>query len=332
MSHLAEVPDPFRKVSAVDMLIAGDVMRIVLDGTPALSAGSAAEALEELRSDHQAFRHFVISWPRGHEHINACLLLAPFSSDAIRTAIVAEHFGYAPVAGTPLIAAAVALAETGQVPIAGPETAIVFDTAQGKEHLTILIDDERRLAARWTTQRPRIVVPSVEFALQDGRTVAATVVSPGLPFLVAFAADFGISFDDPSSIGVAGALLGRAAEQQLSPQAVGLERELDKYLVMIVGELVDRGPDVPASVQVACVSSTGEISRMPTGTGALSVGTVLDETGQLAPGRWLDATTPTGHMLRTRIEKAQASVEGAADIIARVELVEKQTSKGNPRP
>lgn len=148
---------PSIAVSAVDTLIAGDVLRVVLDGSPALKAKGPLEALQELRAEHQDFRRFVIEPPRGHAEINACLLLYPFSSDAVRTAIIAEHFGYASFAGTPLLASAVALIETGGVAAHEPETTVTFDTAKGRAEVFVSVKDGRCFSARWVTTRPRIV-------------------------------------------------------------------------------------------------------------------------------------------------------------------------------
>lgn len=123
-------------------------MRVVLDGCPNLKARSAAEALQELRAEHEAFRRFVIEPPRGHDHINATLLLPPYSSEAARTAIIAEHFGYVPVAGTLLITAAVVLGEAGHVPTHEPETVVILDTAHSPTEVIVIVKDGRATSAR----------------------------------------------------------------------------------------------------------------------------------------------------------------------------------------
>lgn len=70
---------PQRRVIAVDTHMNGEILRVVLDGLPALKASSPADALNELREYHDAFRRFVIEPPRGGDGVNACLLLPPFS-------------------------------------------------------------------------------------------------------------------------------------------------------------------------------------------------------------------------------------------------------------
>jgi proline racemase len=312
---------PPHAVSAVDVLIAGDVLRIVLDGAPKLKAKSPMEALQELRAEHEDFRHFVINPPRGHEDIEACLLLPPFSSDAIRTVIIAEHFGYAPVAGTLMLASAAALIETGQIAAREPETSVTFDTAHGKMDVVATVKNGRCLSLRWLTNRPKVIVHGQLFSLQNERTVSATVVSSGLPYVVARAEDLGVSLHDPQTLGAAGAMLSRAAGQQLPLRDVGMEQDLGSYLVMVVGDITNQDREGAAQVQAAWVSETGDLSRMPTGTGALSVATYLTETGQLASGQKLEVTSPTGHTLSCQIDAAGASLEGSTRIISLVELI-----------
>jgi len=312
---------PARSVSAVDTLIAGDVLRIVLDGAPKLDARTPLEALRELRAEHQDFRRFVIEPPRGHDNIDACILLPPFSPDTVRTAIIAEHFGYAPVAGTLLMASAVALIETGEVIAREPTTSVVFDTAKGKAEVIVTVTDKRCVSSSWTTGRPRVVSHGRNFALHDGRSVPATIISPGLPYVVARAADLGVDLHDARALGAAGAMLSGAVGQQLPLRDIGMAEDLDAYLVMVVGDLRNDDSAETAQVQAAFVSPSGLVASMPTGTGTLSAGTYFNNTGHLPLGKALDVTSPTGNTLRCRIEATEASVEGAVRVISLLDLV-----------
>jgi len=312
---------PARAVSAVDTLVAGDVLRIVLDGAPKLRATSPFDALRELRAEHQDFRRFIIDPPRGHDGIDACILLSPFSSDAVRTAIIAEHFGYAPVAGTLLLASAVVLIETGEVAAREPTTSVVFDTAKGKAEVVVTVASKRCVSSKWTTERPRVISRKQRLTLAGERTISAALINSGLPYVVACAADLDVDFRDERKLGAAGAMLSSAAGQQMPLQGLGMEQDADAYLVMLVGDLTDHGAAQAAQVQAAFISPTGSVARMPTGTGTLSVGAYFNEKRRLPYSRALDVTSPTGHRLRCQVEETKASVEGAVRIISLVDLV-----------
>jgi len=319
---------PTKIVSAVDTSIAGDVVRVVMDGFPNLRAKNAMQALQELRAEHEEFRRFLIELPRGHDDINAILLLPPTSSEAARTAIMAEHFGYVPVAGTLLIAAAVALVETGEVVAQEPETTVILDTAHGRTDVIVTVEIGRATSARWMTDRPRIISHLHQFALDDGRTVSATVISPGLPYLVARADDLGVSFWDVEGLGDAGSMLSRAAGRQLPLKDVGMEQDAADYLVMLVGDYEDEGPGDAAQTLAVWVGSDGDVNHSPTGahsptgTGALAVAAYCVEMGKLGVGRSLNVMTPSGQSLRTCIQTAGASVEGEVRVVSLIDLVD----------
>jgi len=239
----------------------------------------------------------------------------------VRTAIIAEHFGYAPVAGTLLLASAVALIETGEVAAREPTTSVVLDTAKGKAEVIVNIANKRCVSSKWTTERPRVISRKQRLTLNDERIISATLVNSGLPYVVACAADLGVDFQDKRELGAAGAMLSRAAGHQMPLQDLGMEDDADAYLVMLVGDLTDDGAAQAAQVQAAFISPTGSVARMPTGTGTLSVGAYFNEMRKLSYGRALDVTSPTGHRLRCRTEETKASVEGSVRIISLIDLV-----------
>lgn len=321
MHRLAQNVASSSVVSAVDTSIAGDVVRVVVDGFPKLKAKNAKDALQELRADHEEFRHFLIDPPRGYRDINAILLLPPLSPKTDRTVIMAEHFGYVPVAGTLMITAAVALVETGLVARHEPETTVTFDTAHGQTQLIVDVEDGHATSATWTTDRPRIVVRSEKISLENDQTVPVTVISPGLPYVVARIDDLGVDFDDVKALGTAGAMLSSAAGQQLPLKDLGMERDADAYLVMLMGDFTDDGAAEAARVFAAWVAPDGNVSHSPAGTGALTAAAYSADRGDLEIGRLLDVVTPYNQRLRSRIDMASACVAGAVRLVAFVDLV-----------
>lgn len=318
---------PLRKVLAVDTLVAGDVLRIVLDGLPDLRAASPLEALQELRDEHEEFRRFLVEPPRGHEGISACLLLPPFSPDAVRTVVVAPQIGYVPFAGTPMMAAAAALMETGAIDAREPETSVLFDTARGKAEIVLSVEDGRCVSTKWKTPHPRVVAHDRVFSLDDGRSFPATVVSLGLPYAIVRAADIGVDFRAASALSKAGAMVSRVVGRQLPLEDVGLSEDASAYAVMIVGELVldpaQNGARNGAEATVAWVSPTGWVAATPAGTGALSVAAYFAARGELPPGTTLKTVSPSGNSLCCWRDANSASVVAPVRILSLLELVDR---------
>ena len=312
---------PTRRVKVVDVVIAGDVLRVVLDGAPDLRANNAVEALQELRQEHDEFRRFIVCPPRGNERINACLLLPPYSPDTVSTAIIAPQFGYAAIAGTPLMAAAAVLIETGQVPVTTPQTRLLFDTAKGKTQIVATIENGRCTSAQWTTVCPQLVVYEQPIKLSDGRTVPVTLVSPGLPYAVVRAKDLHVECADTDSLSAAAVMLSDALAQQFSVDHIHMAGDATDYHVMIVGDVAPATNKQIATVSAACVSANGWVWSTPAGTGALSVARFFIETGALKLGQALEVISPAGFAFPCRIDAAGASVTASATIVASSELV-----------
>ena len=312
--------EPERCVTAADVVMGGDVLRIVLSGLPELKASNPVEALQELRREHDDFRRFVIEHPRGNEAINGCLLLPPFSPEAVRTIVVAPQVGYVPIAGTPLMAAAAALVELGEVGVQDPITRVRFDTAKGLAEIEVMVEGEHCSSTHWRTTRARVTAIEKPMTLETGRTVAVSVVSPGLPYGVVRAADLDVDFEDMAALGAAGSAVAGALRTQLSPESIGMGDEARDYFVMVVGEMSNQDP-CSASVEVACVSPNGFVWATPAGTGAISVATYLNELGELANGDWLETVTPAGNRFRCRVDEESATVEATAEIVALTTLI-----------
>ena len=312
--------EPDRRVTVADVVMGGDVLRIVLSGSPKLKASNPVDALQELRQEHDEFRRFVIEYPRGNEAINGCLLLPPFSPEAVRTVVVAPQVGYVPIAGTPLMAAAAALVELGELGAQEPITRVRFDTAKGLAEIEVIVESERCSSTRWRTTRARVAALEKPVTLEKGRTVAVSVVSPGLPYGVVRAADLDVEFEDMAALGAAGSAVAGALREQLSPESVGMGDEASDYFVMVVGEMLNQD-QCSASVEVACVSPNGFVWATPAGTGAISVATYLNELGELVSGDWLETVTPSGNRFRCSVDEESAVVEATSEIVAVTTLI-----------
>ncbi|MEM9046069.1 MAG: proline racemase family protein [Pseudomonadota bacterium] len=307
---------PSKPILFADALIGMDVLRVVLQGAPSLSATTPSEALAELRESHDAFRQFVVAPPRGHQGVNACILLPPFSPGTVATAVIAGQFGYAALAGTPLIAAATALIETGRAP-AQSNTAMFFDTAKGRQTILPVIDNGLVSSARWETLPPKILRAEAPLTLADGRTAHASLISTGLPYAVVRAAELGISLEDEPAVAKAGIALGAAALSALSLADLGRTPDLDSYVTLVIGDLVASDPP---RLPVAWVSARGIVASSPGGSGALAAAAHLHQTGELPLGTSLEAVA-SGATLRCGLTEEGGWVAAQTPLIAKGELL-----------
>ncbi len=83
-----------RRVRVVDSHSEGQPTRVVLERGPELGSGTAADRLERLRREHDAFRSAVVNEPRGYDALVGALLGAPSNDSAVAQVIFFNNVGY----------------------------------------------------------------------------------------------------------------------------------------------------------------------------------------------------------------------------------------------
>ena len=287
-------------IEFVDAQIAGEIIRVITRGVPALGAQTPAMALQELRDNHDDFRRFVLDPPRGHGDVNAALLLPPFSERAVRTLVVAAQFGFAPLAGTPLIASATALVATGAVASSAPTTEIVFDTAKGLMNVLALGEDACCHGARWCTCPPEFLRRSYGLELENGSSLPVDVVLAGLPYVLVNERELGVGSSDIDEIGAFGATISRAAGRQLPMEVLGVAGITTAYPVLVIGE-PKASKNSGTCVPLAWVYANGTVAKMPAGTGALAAAAALVDRRQVECGTVIAAVSPFGGEVRSSV-------------------------------
>ncbi|WP_343561072.1 proline racemase family protein [Kiloniella sp. b19] len=315
-------PSPKKEVLAADVMLAGDVLRVVHSGLPELKAQNAEEALFELRAEHEAFRTFLNTAPNGNAMINSCLLYPPSGDGTDGTLFLASQFAYAPLAGTALMAAATVLADEGKLARTGDKTAsenscnpenscntVILETARGLEQVDLVLENGLVASASWATQQPEMLAPGVELVLPDGQTVTPALVHSGLPYLVIAESELGLS---PSSEQFSQAITELSAQAcaRYPVTEFGVQSDFERYLVMIIRNIT------PESIRVLWVSDKGEVANSAGGTGALAAQLVCERRGLTERGRSLTVEAPGG-AFNCQISDRKATVTSKVEIVSR---------------
>ena len=307
---------PERTVFA-DARIAGEIIRIVVENPLRLRADSVTAALEELRSEHEAFRRFVVDPPRGHAHLNAALLLPAFSGAATRSLVVASQFGYVPLAGTPLIASAVVAIELQKIPAPTGCVPVTFETALGPQVVEAVVEEGSCGSARWLTAAPAVKLFDHDLDIGLTSPIPVALIDTGLPYIVARASSLDVRFSDIERLGASGRELSSMAGRKLPMERFGLSGRTEDYPVLVVGE-----PELTvsntANVPMAWIYPDGRVARMPAGTGALAVAAFCNAAGICEAETLINAISPFGEVIRSRLDngKGQAIVEADVKIVS----------------
>lgn len=290
-----------------DVEICGDVLRVVTQGAPDLQVESPADLLGQLRVHHDDYRRFLLEPPRGHQDVNACLLYPSFSEQARASLVVAAQFGYAPVAGTMVMAASAVLADQDPQPLS--ERSMQFDTAAGPQLAVLSRDGE----VSWKSAPPKVLAAGGRLEVL-GRKVRFTIVDTGMTYVVAEVSDLGCAMTDRAALSHVGQAVAAAAQQLMPLSTLDLPHVPDAYLVMLVGQKRADGVDV------AWVSADGLVAHSAGGTGALAVLEHVSQSKVWDRSHWLTVSAPGG-AFDCVIRKTEAWVRAKPRIIQRHQLL-----------
>ncbi|MBI1385045.1 MAG: hypothetical protein GC150_09060 [Rhizobiales bacterium] len=313
MSKSGESSDRRCPVVATDVMLAGDILRVVHGGLPKLAGESAGEQLEDLRLRFEPFRRFLNTPPHGNWLVNSCLLYPAATEPYAGRFFLASSFGYAPLAGTALMAGATVAVDEGRIPPVEGWTAISMDTALGSAQIEVEISRNEVVRARWRTQIPRVLVADGNIAQGRWSGRNFSVVMTGLPYIVITDEELGISIHDHERLGPTAAELSRDVSKAYPLSDFGIENSYAQWLVMVTHSVSND------ETNAVWISDQGFLARSAGGTGALAVHAIANMRGRDDPSAPLRVRAPGGAFL-CRITNDHASVMADVRICARHEF------------
>ncbi|WP_281996117.1 proline racemase family protein [Ruegeria faecimaris] len=295
---------------AIDVDLAGDILRVAVSGLPKLVSRNAASALLELRSDHEQFRGFLNLPPNGNHLINSCLLYPPFEQGTDGALFLASQFAYAPYAGTALMAAATIIASAKRQALAKDQQVVALETANGVMEVQVTRTDSVMTHAKWFTVKPKLLINNQILNLPLSGNIPVSLVDAGLPYLVVDADYLGISLSERQKLTNAAIELSGAASKQFPMSNFGIGGSYGKYLVMFSSK---SGKN---HIKTVWASEKGELANSAGGTGALSVVVACEGNGSISPGRSVTIEAPGG-IFECQVVGQFATVSAEVRIVAR---------------
>lgn len=304
--------DDCRAISATDVMIAGDVLRVAHGGLPELRGTDTAEALAELRARHERLRSFLNEPPHGNELVNACLLYPASNPSRAGRHFLASRFGFSPFAGTALMACATVRALEGSLPQPNGMP-LVFETAGGLAEVEVQSDGPLSARATWIASVPSVPIADHLIDLPGRGMVRLSIVMSGLPYIVVEDRELGVSIDAVPELARAAMALGAAVEREWPVARFGFGDDHAHFLMMVIC-LRDT-----EEVRVVWVSDRGEAARSAGGTGALAVLGALEARGLRRRGRAVSIRAPGGSFSCLIGDRA-AFVTADVQVVARHEF------------
>jgi proline racemase len=258
-------PQHWHRLSTIDVHTAGEPLRIVVSGYPALPGKTMLER-RRYAKDHFDYLRKLLMWePRGHADMYGCVITPPVSPEANLGVLFLHNGGYSSMCGHGIIAVTKVVVETGLVPSTWPVTVVRIDTPAGliTVHATMNRGTVERVAFR--------NVPSFVVALDEQIEV------PGLGTIrydLAFGGAF-YAYVQADQVGLRCVLeefrslidKGMAIKRAIvgsRPITHPFEKDLSfLYGTIFIAPPIGKG----ANSRNVCIFAEGEVDRSPTGTG-----------------------------------------------------------------
>jgi proline racemase len=270
-------------IRTIDAHVAGEPLRLVVDGFPSPRGRTMAEKREWARRHADRLRRSIILEPRGHADMCGAVLTEPASPGAHAGILFFENDGYNTMCGHGIIAVTTIALERGLVVPGGDGATIVFDTPAGSV--------QARAAVRHGPSGS-VRVESVSFANVPSFVLhAGLAIQVGTRHLRADVAYGGevYAIVDSEAAGVA---IDGAHVPELRRTSAAIRRAIEKVQTIahpadpstsgVYGTIFTSPPhNDGADLRAVAVFADAEVDRSPCGAGTSTVMAVLDAMGLL---------------------------------------------------
>lgn len=258
-------PIDWMRIKTIDVHTAGEPLRVILDGFPALPRGTILDKRRYLKENLDFLRTALMWEPRGHADMYGALITEPITEGSDIGVIFMHNEGYSTMCGHGIIGLAMVLLETGLLSKEGDHPVIKIDTPAGL--VTAIAHREGSHVKAVSFHN----VPSFVYLADQ------TIDIPGLGkinFDIAFGGAFyafvqaeevniGLESKDFRSLIDVGMRIKRAIMDSI-PIHHPFEKDLGfLYGTIFVGKALDTGHHS----RNVCIFAEGEVDRCPTGTG-----------------------------------------------------------------
>ncbi len=251
------------RYKTIDFHTAGEPLRIITEGVPAIEGQCLLEKRNYFRSHFDHIRQALMLEPRGHAAMYGAVLTEPTVPHASAGVIFMHQSGYSTMCGHGTIAIAQYLIESGKLPADSPEVRFYLECPCDVVEVVSTVQDGKVTSSSYTMPSAHAVsvyerstVPGfgpITYSLAYGGVFYAIVSSSrlGLPFYRA-------SIEDLSK-------MGRLLLQRLQ-KCLKIEHPKPE-LAFLYGVILIDDKDADGVRRHLTIFGDGQIDRSPTGSG-----------------------------------------------------------------
>jgi len=292
-------------VRVIDSHTGGEPTRVVLDGGPALGAGSLAERRDRFRAHFDAYRSAIVNEPRGSDPLVGALLVSPHRADCDLGVIFFNNVGFLGMCGHGTIGLVASLRFAGRL----APGSVRIDTPVGVVQACLHEDGEvsvENVASQRIARGVRVQVP-------DGPAVSGDVAWGGNWFYLVTRHEQRLDLDNLESLtdftrrlrgAVSAAGYSQVDHVELfGPAAAPLARS--RNFVLCPGNAYDRSPcGTGLSAKLACLAGDGSLEEDEPWVQESIIGSTFE-------GRYRWSDRARGEIVPTIRGRAYVTAEGS---------------------
>jgi trans-L-3-hydroxyproline dehydratase len=306
------------QIRCIDGHTAGEPLRLIVEGFPAIEGRTILEKREFIREHHDHLRRALMLEPRGHVDMYGAILTEPEHEGSDAGVLFMHNAGYSTMCGHGTIAVVTMALERGLIVPRVPG-AIVLDAPCGPIRTRAKMHGGRVESVRFENVPSFVLHGGVPVRL-GSRELRADVAFGGAFYAVVDSEAAGIPVipERLADLRKAGMAIKHAVEA-----AVTVEHPNEPALNGIYGTIFTGPPSGEADLRNVTIFADAEVDRSPCGSGTAAVMAVLAAMGLLGPDQVfthesLIGTTFRGRVVReTRVGEIPAivpEIEGSAYI------------------
>jgi proline racemase len=321
-------PDSWERITVIDAHTAGEPLRIITGGLPAIKGKTILEKRRFTKENYDHLRKALMWEPRGHADMYGCIITPPVTKKADFGVLFTHNAGFSTMCGHGIIAVTKVVLETGLLEMHDTETTVRIDSPAG------LITAYARISHNKVNSVYFHNVPSFVYARD--KEVEVPVLGK-IKFDIAFGGAF-YAFVNASEVNLectpeyfrqlieTGMLIKQAVMEKF-PIVHPFESDLNfLYGTIFVGPAISNQADS----RNVCIFAEGEVDRSPTGTGVSARMALHHAKGEIKPGESMIIESILGTTFRGSVIKETQfgpydavipEVEGTAYITGKNELL-----------
>jgi proline racemase len=247
-----------------DMHTAGEPVRIVTGGYPALAGATLLEKRREARDDHDAYRRALMLEPRGHAGMYGVIPVAASHREAVLGVLFIHNEGYSTMCGHATIALGRWCIESGLVPAIAPVTRFAIEAPCGLVRLSCQVANGRVGEVSFESVPAFAVRRDLVVDLPGFGAVTTDIAYGGAFYCILPSQRLGLSFHETpldQLVSAASALTDHVRAH------VPLSHRDDPDLAFLYGTILTDGVQGLGESANLCVFAERQIDRSPTGSG-----------------------------------------------------------------